>query len=89
MTYTNTPSILGQSATGSVCLHHADTNSQSIQGSREALACLPHSIITRSTEAVLSFNLGRWEFLSCVAVFTQSKQQSPKKIYTLTTEEEE
>ena len=35
---------------------------------------------------------GVWEFylfLSCVTVFTQGKLQSPKKIYTLTMEEEE
>ena len=35
---------------------------------------------------------GRWgilSILSCVAVFTQGKLQSPKKIYALTIEEEE
>ena len=68
------------------------TNSQSIQGLGEALAYLPHSIFTRYTEAVHSFNLGCWGIspvLSCVAVFTQGKLQSPNKIYTHTMEKEE
>ena len=51
-----------------------------------------HTPSSLDPEAVHSFNRDVGEFylfLSCVAVFTQGKLQSPKKIYTLVMEEKE
>ena len=91
-TYTDTPSIRGQSATGTGCLYQSPTARPFWDSGKPQPACLPHSIFTRSTKLyiVLTGDVGEFYlFLSCVAVFTQGKLQSPKKIYTLTMEDEE
>ena len=50
----------------------------------------PSSLDPLKLYIVLTGDVGEFYlFLSCVTVFTQGKLQSPKKIYTLTMEEEE
>ena len=72
-------------------ISHQQPDHPGTQGSPSLPAShTPSSLDPLKLYIVLTGDVGEFYlFLSCVAVFTQGKLQSPNKIYTLTMEEEE